>query len=250
MYTLITGASGGIGRELALQAAHDGHRLILVARNESPLRQLADSLDVEVHTVVCDLSVAHSATELALTLKKNGWSVSQLINNAGVGDYGEFVSSQLSTQLGTIQLNITSLTELTHLLLPDIISHKGKIMNVGSVASFMPGPLMSVYFASKQYVLSFSEALHQELKSTDVTVTCLCPGPTATHFGSTAHVSDTHGTADPKTTAASVARIGWKAMQRGDAIVINSLRYRVAVFLITRLLPRAVVRRIVMRVQR
>lgn len=249
-YTLITGASSGIGLELAKRAAADGHNVILTARSEKTLFEIAAELPGSHEVIACDLSQPGAATQLVHEIESRQLVVSQLINNAGIGNYGEFVDTDLATQLNMIQLNMTSLVELTHRLLPSIIEHQGKIMNVGSVASFLPGPLMSVYFASKHFVLAFSEALHEELSGTGVTVTCLCPGPTKTGFGAKAEVSDTHSTADPKTTAVSVARIGWSAMQRGQAIAINSVGLKIAVFIATRLLPRSLVRKLVIRMQK
>lgn len=250
LYTLITGASGGIGAQLARYAAADGRALVLVARSQDKLEALAQSLDTEVVVIVSDLSRPHAARDLVAQLHEKNIEVSELINNAGVGDYGLFDSSELQTQLDMIQLNVTSLVELTHLLLPSIKAHRGKIMNVGSVASFLPGPLMSTYFSTKHFVLSFSESLHEELRHSGVSITCLCPGPTATGFGSRAHVGKGHSISNTNTTADSVAKIGWRAMQRGDAIVINSFYLRVGVFIANRLLPRFLVRRIVMRYQK
>lgn len=241
-YTLITGASGGIGKELAWIAAARGHNLVLVARDEKGLRELADELPAEALAITQDLALPDAADRLAVTLKKQNISVDTLINNAGVGDYGDFMGSDITVQENMLMLNVVTLTKLTRLLLPDIITHKGRVMNLGSVASFLPGPWMSVYFASKAYVLSFSEALSEELKSHGVSVTCLCPGPTATAFGATAHTPGTHATAHPKTTAKQVAAFGWDAMQRGKPVAVYGLGNRLAVSLLPRTLPRSVVR--------
>lgn len=249
-YTLITGASGGIGLELAKIAAAEGRSLILVARTEATLFEIAGDLGNTHEVIACDLSQSGSATKLAHEIKSRGLVVSELINNAGFGDYGEFADSNLEKQLNMVQLNISSLIELTHILLPGIIDTQGKIMNIGSVGSFLPGPLMSVYFATKHFVLAFSEALSEELRGTGVTVTCLCPGPTNTSFGKNAAVSATHSTNNTKTTAESVARVGWRAMQTGKPVAINSFGLKVAVFVLTRLLPRSLVRRIVMQLQK
>lgn len=266
-YTLITGASSGIGKELALIAAKDGRNLVLVARSKSDLglvkeliiRQASscttasadrqdDTLRVEIFAI--DLSLNTSAEKVYEFCKQKNISVTELINNAGFGDYGKFASSDLSRQLNMIDLNIRSLTELTHLFLPKMISNgSGKIMNVGSVASFLPGPLMSVYFASKNYVLRFSEALSEELVGSGVSVTCLCPGPTKTSFGKSAHVSKTHSTANPRTTAQQVAAFGWKHMQVGTRVAIHGISNRIAIQL-TRFVPRNLVAKLVKIIQR
>lgn len=245
-YTLITGASSGIGKELAWAAAIRGHKLVLVARDTAKLRDLADHLPTEVIAVTEDLSDNDSAERLVKALKRRKISVEILINNAGVADYGEFAEAELARQENILMLNVLTLTKLTHLLLPEIIKRKGKIMNVGSVASFLPGPKMSVYFASKAYVLSFSEALQQELKPKGVTVTCLCPGPTKTNLGRAAHVNKNHYMARTKITAQSVAIYGWRAMLHGKPVAIPGFRNRLNIWFI-RLLPRAAVRRIMKR---
>lgn len=253
-YTLITGASGGIGQELAIIAAREGHNLVLVARNKEKLIKLARELtkrhDIYAEVIACDLSETPGPKKVCDVLGKKHLTIDTLINNAGFGDYGEFLHSDLSTQLNMIDLNIRSLTELTHRLLPGMVERgSGRIMNVGSVASFLPGPLMSVYFASKAYVLSFSEALVEELKGSGVTVTCLCPGSTSTGFGDNANVSETHSTKTTNVTAADVAEYGWDEMMRGSPVAIHRFNNRAAVWL-TRFFPRAVVRRLVHWIQR
>lgn len=252
-YTLITGASSGIGRELALLAAFDGHNLVLVARRKAALNKLAKEIEkvhkVKVTVIASDLSKSGSAEKLAKNIAGKKIKVGQLINNAGFGDYGNFASSSLPTQQSMIQLNITTLTELTHLLLPQIKKTDGKIMNVGSVASFIPGPLMSVYFASKAYVLSFSEALAEELRDSGVTITCLCPGSTKTDFGSSANVNETHSTKTSKITALEVAKYGWQAMQEGKVVAVHGAANKVSTTLV-RFLPRFAVRRLVHKIQK
>lgn len=240
-YTLITGASSGIGKELAHVASTAGRKLVLVARDEAALHEVADSLPGDALAITQDLAQPGAAEKLAHTLKGQDITIGELINNAGVADYGAFSDSDLQRQENMMILNMVTLTALTRLLLPDIIKHEGRIMNLGSVASFLPGPHMGVYFASKAYVLSFSEALSTELKPHGVSVTCLCPGPTASNFGKTARVSDTHATAHPKTTAKEVAEFGWNAMQQGTPVAIHGTKNHIGVFAV-RLLPRSVVR--------
>jgi short-subunit dehydrogenase len=253
-YTLITGAGSGIGKELAHIAARERQNLVLVARSKSALLQLQKELiknnKITVEVLVLDLTKSRTCTEIATFCESKNINITTLINNAGFGDYGLFSQSNLKTQLGIIDVNIRALTELTHLFLPNMIAQKqGKIMNVGSVASFLPGPLMSVYFASKNYVLSFSRALSEELKGTGVSVTCLCPGPTKTKFGNSAQVSETHSTTNPKTTAREVAEYGWYAMQSGETVAIHGKGNRASVQLI-KFIPRNLLTALVKRVQK
>jgi hypothetical protein len=255
-YTLITGASSGIGRELALIAAREKRNLLLVARSKAALesvqtkilKQFGKKLDVKI--LATDLSKPSAAEKITAFCKEQNILVDELINNAGFGDYGNFANSDLPRQLNMVDLNIRSLTELTHRLLPDMIKkNSGKIMNIGSVASFLPGPLMSTYFASKAYVLSFSEALAEELSGTGVTVTCLCPGSTKTNFGKSAHVSATHSTANPKTTAREVAEFGWHHMQQGTRVAIHGRTNRITIQL-TKFIPRTLLAKLVKKVQK
>jgi len=256
-YTLITGASSGIGLEFAKIAAREKNNLILVARDKNGLEKVkTDILEefktakIDVVVVALDLTKDDSAQQLFELCKEKNFFVSTLINNAGFGDYGNFSQSDKGRQLSMIDLNIRSLTELTHLFLPAMIKQKnGKIMNIGSVASFMPGPLMSVYFASKNYVLSFSEALAEELRGSGVTVTCLCPGSTKTNFGKNAHVSENHSTANPKTTAKEVAQYGWYQMKNGVVVAIYGLGNKITIGL-TRFIPRSLLVRLVKKIQK
>jgi short-subunit dehydrogenase len=252
-YTLITGASSGIGMELSKVAARDGHSVILVARSKHKLTELARSLTEqhEVHTEVIslDLTERDAAQSLHRTLKRKNLDVDILINNAGFGDYGAFSVSNINTQLSMIDLNIRALTELTHLLLPSIQKNHGRIMNVASVAGFLPGPMMSVYFATKAYVLSFSEALSEELRGSGVTVTCLAPGSTKTDFGENANASLTHSTRTSNVSAMSVAEFGWKSMLKGRSLAVHGITNRLVIFL-KRFLPRRLITALVHHMQR
>lgn len=250
-HTLVTGASSGIGLEIAKLAARDGDNLVIVARNRQALEELADELKpAAVLVVAADLSQPGAAEKLVATLRDQNISIDTLVNNAGFGDVGEFAHSDFVKQQQMIQLNITTLTELTRLLIPEIKLHHGRIMNVGSMAGFAPGPLMSVYFASKAYVLSFSEALHEELKDAGVRVSCLCPGPTKTNFGTAAHASSGSYLENTRVTAASVAKAGWQGLHDGKAIVIPGLLNTITVNLLLRFAPRSLVRRAVLRINR
>lgn len=252
-YTLITGASSGIGRELALQAARDGRDLVLVARGKTELSQLSKMLSERHGTlsevIAIDLTKKHASAQIVEILHKNQIVINELINNAGFGDYGPFSKSEREIQLSMIDLNIRALTELTHLLLPFMVkTGDGRIMNVASVAGFLPGPMMSVYFATKAYVLSFSEALSEELRGSGVTVTCLAPGSTKTDFGKNAHTTSTHSTRTSNISAKSVAEYGWKSMQRGKPLAVHGINNRSVLF-VQRFLPRRLVAKLVHHMQ-
>lgn len=251
---LITGASMGIGLELARQFAEHGHDLILVARSRDLLEALAAALGKEhgisAHVMVADLSRADAPPNLFDDIAAARLQVDFLVNNAGFGVGGKFSDTDGARELDMIQVNIAALTHLTKLFLPQMLSRgSGRIMQVASIAAFQPGPLMAVYYASKAYVLSFSQALSEELRDSAVTVTALCPGPTATHFAETAQVSNSIVFAGFGAASASeVARYGYAAMMRGKRIALPTFRDRLAVQ-IQRLVPRAMVTRIVGKLQ-
>ena len=227
---LVTGASGGIGHELAKLFAKDQYNLVLVARNAAKLTQFADELQrefgISAKAVPLDLTAASAPQSLFDQLQHDSIAVDILVNNAGYGVLGEFAKVSLEDNLGQIQLNITALTHLTKLFLgPMIARHSGKILNVASTAGFQPGPLMSVYYASKAYVISFSEALANELQGTGVTVTCLCPGATDTGFQGRAGLENTLlfkklRPMDAKTVACD----GYRGLMAGKVIVISGFR--------------------------
>ena len=184
-FTLITGGNSGIGLELARQAAADGRNLILVAHNAATLEAAEAELNrnVKVHTISQDLSQPGAAETVHDRVRTLGADVDCLINNAGFGDHGPFATSDLAKQRSMIAVNVTALTELTRLFLPAMLERGyGQILNTASVTGFVPGPRMSVYFATKHYVLAFSEALIEELRGSGVTVTALCPPPVKTPF--------------------------------------------------------------------
>ena len=227
---LITGASGGIGYELAKVFAKDQYNLVLVARNAAKLTQFADELQrefgISAKAVPLDLTAASAPQSLFDQLQHDSIAVDILVNNAGYGVLGEFAKVSLEDNLGQIQLNITALTHLTRLFLGPMIERRfGKILNVASTAGFQPGPLMSVYYASKAYVISFSEALANELQGTGVTVTCLCPGATDTGFQGRAGLENTLlfkklRPMDAKTVACD----GYRGLMAGKVIVISGFR--------------------------
>lgn len=248
-HALITGASQGIGEALAYEFAVAGIPLILTARNEQNLRsvaaRIAESYGIDVHVFACDLSEPDGVDQLTTWLKKSKLSVAYLVNNAGFGWKGEFRNSDDDHNRRMVQLNITSLISLTRALLPELVKNKGKVLNVASTAAFQPGPYMAVYYATKAFVLHFSEALNAELANTDVTVTALCPGPTKTGFAKAA------GPATEKLFARlhgaevePVAALGFNAMMLGKPVVIYGIKNRALAFLV-RLLPRSIVTKIV-----
>ena len=243
---LVTGASAGLGTDFARILASQKYDLILVARNEGRLAALAAELSKEHGVKVCvlarDLSSPGSADALMLDLKSKRLSVDVLVNNAGVGLHGPVADSDGAALAGMLQLNVTTLTQLTRLLLPDMLARKGgRILNVASTAAFQPGPWMAGYYATKAYVLSFSEALASELKGTGVTVTTLCPGPTATEFFERANMSRSRFKDIFFADSRPCAQVGVNGMFRGKTIVIHGALNQLLV-LTSKFLPRAVVR--------
>jgi short-subunit dehydrogenase len=246
-FTLITGANSGIGLELARQAATDGRNLILVARNSDTLETAASELgqSVTVHTFAEDLSEPGAAEKIYDRVQALGADVDCLINDAGFGDHGAFATVDLAKQERMIGVNITALTALTRLFLPAMISRgRGQILNVASVTGFLPGPLMSVYFATKHYVLAFSEGLAEELRGSGVTVTALCPPPVHTSFSSGAQVAPSSYMATTKTTPAEVARYGYRMMKRGKPVAVYSPLYKFLTGFLVRITPRFALRRL------
>jgi hypothetical protein len=224
---LITGASGGIGYELAKLFAHDHHNLILVARSGDKLAQVAAELraqNVTVKTIAIDLTAPPAPKSLFDQLQSEGVSVDILINNAGFGAFGEFVQMSNEEILGQIQLNIIALTELTRLFLPPMLARRsGRIMNVASTAGFQPGPLMAVYYATKAYVISFSEALANEVRNSGVTVTCFCPGATHTGFAKRAGNDESRLFQRFGMNVEKVALDGFRAVMEGRGLAISGL---------------------------
>ena len=255
-YTLITGASKGIGLELTYLFAKNNHNLILVARSKDLLEKIKDDIiskyNVKVEIFSCDLTKDYSIDDIYNFTTTNNLNVNILVNNAGFGDYGYFVDSSMDKNNDMIQLNITTLTSLCHIYLKDMIKNKeGKIMNVASIASFLPGPLMATYYATKSYVLSFTEALSKELKGTGVSVTALCPGTTRTNFFDVANANEKNSNllknmkpADPK----KVAIYGYKKMMNNKVVALYGSSNRLLVFLI-RFAPRSLVRSVAYKIQ-
>jgi len=226
---LVTGASGGIGLELARLCAKGGHDLILVARSEGKLAEIAKYLSgmyqIGVETLAVDLASPDAVDRIAATLDSREFSIDVLVNNAGFGEWGLFGRADIERQVRMIQVNVVALTRLTRLVLPTMVRRRrGRILNVASTAGFVPGPLMAVYYATKAFVISFSDAIGNELKGTGITVTALCPGPTRTSFAERAGISETNLFTGPNVMeAASVAEAGYRAMMRGRAVAIPGL---------------------------
>jgi short-subunit dehydrogenase len=250
---LITGASGGIGYELALLFADNGFDCILVARSQDKLNQLAARLEREfrVKTLVLpkDLSKPTAVDEIYEAVGAASMPVDVLVNNAGFPVFGLFTETDIKTELEMLQVNIVALTELTKLFLPGMIQRRsGRILNLASTAAFLPGPLMAVYYASKAYVLSFSEALANELRGTGVTVTALSPGPTRTGFQKRGVMEDSRLVQGQIADARSVALAGYRGLMAGKTIVIPGLSNKLIPWVV-RLSPRGVVTRVVRRMQ-
>ena len=227
---LITGSSGGIGYELAKLFAKDRYNLVLVARSSDKLNQVASELrrqfGVTVKTVALDLATAPAAKILFDHLEGERVIVDVLVNNAGFGSFGEFAGMTEEEILGQIHLNVAALTHLTRLFLPGMLARRsGKIMNVASTAAFQPGPLMAVYYATKAYVLSFSEALANEVGGNGVVVSCFCPGATVTGFQKRAGMENSRlfkkiGAMNVET----VARDGYRGLMAGKTVVISGMQ--------------------------
>lgn len=249
---LITGASGGIGLALARLFARDGYNLVLTARSEDALRRLASELEkahgIQAHVISADLTDPQAPAALYERTRQSGIHVDVLVNNAGFATYGPFADADPKSELDMLEVNVSALTHLTRLFLPAMIERRsGKVLNVASTAAFQPGPLMAVYCASKAYVLSFSEAIANELKGTGVTVTALCPGATRTGFIARAEMEKSNlfrkGVMDVET----VARAGYDALMKGRSFTIPGLANRFLAWSV-RFMPRSVVPSVARRV--
>lgn len=253
-YTLLTGASSGIGFELAWVFARHQRNLILVARSEGPMQELKSNLQrqfqIDVQVVPFDLAQSGSAHKLYDLIQKQNWKVDCLVNNAGFGDHGLFVQADPQKITDMIQVNVTSLTELTRFFLPAMLQNKfGQILNVASTAAFQPGPLMSEYYATKAYVLHFSEGLAEELHGSGVTVTALCPGPTQSNFQKAANLQGADLFEKMKVPSSKVvAEYGYKAMQQGKIVAVQGVLNTILSSSVG-FIPRAIARKMAMKLQ-
>ncbi len=245
-YTLITGASAGLGSEFAKQLAQQGQNLILTARRKDKLEALATELEnnyaIQTQILSADLASPEGSKQIADAIDEQGWQLDGLINNAGFGERGLFSDIPLARQLNMIQVNVTSLIDLTYRLLPKLRKQPGAfIINVASTAAFQAGPNLAVYYASKAFVLSFSEALHEELKTTGISVSTLCPGATHTEFAAAANMTDTKLFKAGAMTAARVVEIALAKKRR--AIVITGWKNIFGVWS-AKLSPRCITRKL------
>ncbi len=249
---LITGASTGIGAELTRIFAERGHQLALVARREEKLVELADSIAATGRprplVLPVDLLEADAPSRIKAELAAHGLTPQYVVNNAGFGLFGEAASLDCADQLAMIDLNVRVLTALSLAFVDSLVRHQGGILNVGSVASFLPGPGMAVYYATKAFVLSFSEALHEELSRRGVRVSVLCPGPVPTGFQARAGIDHTVGVKILTKSAAEVAKLGYDGLMQGQRIIIPGIGNKMVTFL-PRVLPRGFFLRAVARTQ-
>ncbi|HSR05349.1 MAG TPA: SDR family oxidoreductase [Proteiniclasticum sp.] len=247
-YALITGATSGIGLEIALNFARDGINLILVARTENKLIEIKEKIEseygIEVLILAKDLTREEAPDEIYEEVEKRGIRVDFLINNAGFGSFGRLKDTDYETEKDLVKLNVLSLLQMNKLFVPLMAArHYGYVMNVASLAAFMPGPVMANYYASKAYVLSLSEAMHEELKQDGIKVTALCPGPVRTNFQERAQLQKTDTAKSFLMEAKKVADVGYLGLFRGKAIVVPGT-FEKMVPVITKLLPRCLVRKV------
>lgn len=251
---LVTGASAGIGRELAGLFAHHRHDVVLTARREERLRDLAAELQartgVTAHVVAADLAAEDGARHLHDEVTGRGIDIEYLVNNAGFGTFGPFADTDPRQTMDLVRVNVAALTELTALFVPPMVArHSGRVLNVASAAAFQPGPLMATYYASKAYVLHLSEALSEELEGTGVSVTALCPGPVRTEFQEVAGMESSGLVLHKRLVSVEeVAEAGYAAMMRGKPLVVPGMATKLLAFSV-RFAPRRFVAKFVRRLQ-
>jgi hypothetical protein len=251
---LITGASAGIGVDLATCFAKGGYDLILVARTQPALQAVADRIakahGVKVDVISGDLGMINAGARLATEIARRNFTVDVLVNNAGFGHTGAFAAEPREPQLGMIDLNVRALVELTHIYWKGMLGRKrGGVLNVASTAAFQPGPLMAIYYASKAFVLSFTEALWEEARNTGVRVSCLCPGPTVSEFHARAGTDKTRlAKANLSMPSMTVAQKGYDGFVANKRVVVTGARNKMLIGA-TRILPRGPLLKIVRRMQ-
>jgi len=251
---VITGASAGIGAELARTFARRGHQLILVARRADRLNSLADEIagatGRKPQVFALDLGAAGAADKIGDMLAGQSLEPQYIVNNAGFGLIGVASDLDRSEQLAMIDLNVRTLADLSLAFIPSLERHRGGILNVASVAGFLPGPNSAIYYASKSFVLSLTEALYQELRPRGIRVSCLCPGPVATEFQARAGIPDAHVAWPLAVSAKRVAEEGYRGLMRGKRVVVPGLANRMVVGLAPRFVPRNLLLRLIERRQR
>lgn len=245
---LVTGASKGIGLELAREHALRGGDLVLVARSQDRLEEIRDQFEAEykvsVRVLPEDLTDPSSPPRIWAALQAEGVEVATLINNAGFGGHGKFHQRPLEEELSMVELNISALTALTHLFLSPMVARgKGRVLNVASTAGFLPGPLQAVYYATKAYVLSFSQAISEELRGTGVSVTALCPGPVRTEFVERAELEGVNAFMRSNS-AENVAKVGYRGMEKQKRVVIDDWLLSLSLNWIVPFLPRGLLLRV------
>lgn len=249
-YVVITGASSGIGYEIAKLYAQDGYNLVLIARNIDKLKKVKGELsqyNTEIKILSLDISKDSDIKNLFNYIETNKINVSTLINNAGVGSFGDFKDIGWEIEDVLIDINIKSLTRLTKYFLPKIIENKnGGILNVASTAAFCSGPRMAVYYASKSYVLNLTEAIYEECKGTGIKISCLCPGPVKTEFQGRAGIKKSEAAKKYLMSAEEVAKVCYKDFNRGKLIIIPGIKNKLLV-MANNLLPRSVSRKIILK---
>ena len=249
-YVLITGASSGIGYELAKLFERDGYNLILVARDKEKLQMAVDKLNNEKNKIIMldvDLSREDEVDKLIKYINKNEIDINILVNNAGIGSFGEFAEIDWKTEEKLIDINIKALTKLTKYFLPKMIEKKsGGILNVASTAAFASGPRMATYYASKAYVLNLTEAIHEEVKEYGINISCLCPGPVRTSFQSKEGIKKSEKAKKYLMNADIVAKVGYDKFKKGEVIIIPGFKNKVLVNA-NKLLPRAISRKIILK---
>ena len=252
--TIITGASSGIGLELAKCFANDGHPLLLISRNEERLLQLQKELNTlaNIYILSLDLTKSDFLSQVISFMDSHNLEIQYLVNNAGLGDYGKFELSNLDKQIDMVKLNQLALMTLTHQFLPKMLAkNSGGILNVASIGSFIPGPLMSIYYATKAFVLSFTQAIAEENKASNVRIMALCPGPTKTDFFKNANMNRSSGfTFKHAMDAKKVASKGYyKFINKKNVIYIPGFLNKTGIFL-TRFIPMSTTRKIAYKIQK
>lgn len=247
---LITGATAGIGYELAKLYANDGYNLILIARNSERLEKVKNELNliynVSIHTLSIDIGVDNSCEEILNYVNKKHLTVDVLINNAGIGSFGYLTELDINKEVEQINVNIKAVTELTRLFLPIMINNEsGSILNVSSSAAFCAGPKMATYYATKAFVLSFTEAIYEEVKDANIKVSCLCPGTVKTDFLDKAGIKKKEFSKKNMMTAKDVAKIAYRDFNKGKVIIIPGFKNKVLI-LLNKFMPRSISRKIVL----